>query len=911
MSAALLDNLKAALTRRTPKDCYAIIKMRKNTIFLYCLIVVLKVLFKKDVNMKKILFIFLAITGIGAGVAYGDGIDPGVLVRKTGQFGVDESSNNEPRPGVDVDEINLMSVSPTVTATIANKMNSSGPVAVGGGLYNGNWVSLTNLFTTVGISDQPTKDAFNKWFVNVDAKKDAEAYWGDTNNNNAIESPNEWYHRFNMARTDWDTMTIVNLFAAPVTYDSTAGTHNGGGLRWLSNFGKNASGSDDQNLRGTFPYDAANPTTTGVAARRNQIAANLIDYCDSNSTATTDSTTDPTYTGNELTPYINEIGVKIECTATVTKSGSKYKNTYTFVPTVYCEIVNVYNGLNLNSATTFEILEGTVTYTWQSNSTAGGTTTVTSSIACGPSTFTTPVGTGDYMTYNFAAPSLTGIGDTAYSNNKKNAVVTNVKVQIKRARLTYNGVFADFAKPDSSADFSDTVPTLVSRNGNSQGSTTASACFSYQVNDPRQNLNRDDWNHPADASKPGTPAVYGTTQNPANFVVGTLNTANAVNGASIVTFATDGDMESTLTPTTLSTAYIRNAPMASPWEIGAIHRGVKWETINLKEYNAVAGANPLTGGGLYKESALGSKDGGDANILDQIKMTPKVENKQKVNLNLRNDDTSGSIGYGVLSALFKKIHVGSTSYANNVRILRAMNNLAALTALPAADKVTGEKWIDIAGGNLYTWSGAAWVLTTKSVGDSYFYNTSNGVKIYNGSSFVSWSDTGTEVPDADVKAIVNDIKTRSSTSSTAFKTRAGVVAQNSTLINTSLQPANASDMVKEEIIGKTINLTTVAPSGYFTIIIIAQSIKDMGPGAFYKDLDLNGTISTASETTFDIDGDGALTSTGILETITKSGFGTYKQYADEIMSEQKIRADVYRNPQTGKYTIIRMEYVEE
>jgi hypothetical protein len=33
VSAALLDNSKAALTRRTPKDCYAIIKDKENTIF--------------------------------------------------------------------------------------------------------------------------------------------------------------------------------------------------------------------------------------------------------------------------------------------------------------------------------------------------------------------------------------------------------------------------------------------------------------------------------------------------------------------------------------------------------------------------------------------------------------------------------------------------------------------------------------------------------------------------------------------------------------------------------------------------------------------------------------------------------------------------------------------------------------
>jgi hypothetical protein len=190
------------------------------------------------------------------------------------------------------------------------------------------------------------------------------------------------------------------------------------------------------------------------------------------------------------------------------------------------------------------------------------------------------------------------------------------------------------------------------------------------------------------------------------------------------------------------------------------------------------------------------------------------------------------------------------------------------------------------------------------------------VKIYNGAAWGTWSDASTAISDTDVKAIVNDIKSRSST----CKTRASVIGQASALINRSGQ---STDREKEEIIGKTINLTTVAPSGYFTIIIIAQSIKDVGPGTFSKDLDMNGIISNppplgslgggASEVILgaDINGDGDSIDTGIPETITKTAFGTYKQYADEIMAEQKIRADVYRNPQTGKYTIIRMEYVEE
>ena len=868
--------------------------------------------------MKKIIIIFIAIAEIGIGTAIGDGIDAGVLVRSGGRYGINESLNNEPRPGVDVDEINLMSIDSTVTAVIANKMNVSLPIQVGTGLYNGNWVSLTNLFTTVGISDQTTKDAFTKWFINGDAKKDAESYWGDTNTNNAIE-PNEWYHRFNLARTDWNTLTVDDILAPPVAYDPNAVTHNGGGLRWLANFGKNASGGEVESLRGTFPT---------VLARRKQIIANLIDYCDgvadgvdkdfAKHEVTRDDDNDPTYTGNESTPYINEIGIKVQCTPTITKSGSGYRNDYNFSTAVYFEIANVYGaGVNLNSATTCEILEGTVFYTRQESD---GTLIVDEyySLAQGAKTITS-VSTLGYRSTAIGAFG-TPVTGTYYDNQNHDAAVTNVYVQIKRVRLMYDVYkkppsntpkFADFAKPDYDGGFSTAIPTLVTKTGGGSGGGVArSVCFSYQVNDPRQNLNDGDWpqatsSHPLPLVTPYTvasTAVYGMKPTPATG--NTVGTPAVVND--VVTFATDGDMESTLTPTTLSTAYIRNAPMASPWELGAIHRGAAWETINLKEYNAVAGANPLTGGGLYKESATGSKDGGDANILDQIKMTDKVKNKQKVNLNLKNDDTEVvggvTVGRGILSALFKKIKVGS-SYANTVRLFNSSNAVANFSA-----SGVGDRWINSSTGNLYTWDGSGWTTTTKNAGDSYISAAVGTVRFWTGSAWSTWSDAAAaEISPADVIAIVNDIKANSST----FKTRASV-ANVAALKNTSLQPVSASDRVKEEIIGKTVNLTTVAPSGYFTIIIIAQSIKDIGGGVtINKDINGDNAIGTASEGgVIDFDGNQVKTD-NISETIGSCQYGVYNPFADEIMSEQKIRADVYRDPQTGKYTIIRMEYVEE
>ena len=872
---------------------------------------------------------FVPVSGAGTGTTAGSGIDPGVLVRNGGKFGVYEDHNNEPRPGVEVDEMNLMSIDSCVTSTIANKMNAT---TVGSGLYNGNWIDFSTMFSALGItgpSYQTTRDNFQKWFV-IDANEDVEAYWADDNHDNSIGTT-EMYHRFNLARTDWDTLTVDNILAAPVAadrYNESDGAYNGGGLRWLANFGKNASGADDNTLRGTFSDIPGTPVVPGVVSRRNQIAANLIDYCDSDSTPTADggdttlSTFDPTYTGNDRTPYINEIGIKVQCTPTITKSGTRYRNDYAFLTAVYFEIANVYGaGVNLNSATTCEILEGTVFYTRQESD--GTLINGSFSLAQGAKSITS-VSTLGYRSTTIGAfgTSLTG---TYYDKQNHDANVTNVYVQIKRVRLKYNGVFADFAKPDYEGGFSTVIPTLVTKTGGgSGGGVPRSVCFSYQANDPRQNLNDGDWpqatsSHPLPLVTPYTvtsTAVYGMNPNPATG--NTVGTPAVVND--VVTFAAAGDMESTLTPTTLSTAYIRNGPMASPWEIGSIHRGTAWETINLKEYNVAAASNPATGGGLYTASPTASKNGGDANILDQIKMTNRVKGKQKVNLGLLSDDTGTCSG--VLSALFKKIHVGS-SYANSVRMFDTSDHAHDL---PATGNFVGDRRI-VDGSDLYTWNGSSWVSTTDSLGDSYYYNTSGAIKFWNGSGWTSgWTDTGTEISTGDVNAIVAEIKLNSSN----FKTRANV-ANTTALKNRTGAVVQDNDRKKEEIIGKIVNLTAVAPTGYFTIIVIAQSIKDIGTPltapagiTISRDLNQDGDISLSSVTMKGNsiaesavgfrDANDNVTVASIpdfYETIINCRLGQYDLGADEILAEQKIRADVYRDPVTKKCTVIKMQYVEE
>jgi hypothetical protein len=147
---------------------------------------------------------------------------------------------------------------------------------------------------------------------------------------------------------------------------------------------------------------------------------------------------------------------------------------------------------------------------------------------------------------------------------------------------------------------------------------TKSAWLSSQVADPRQNLNENDW-PPMKVVDPGT--GFGS----APYGGGGGGTPNKVNNFSLfglpscANTSPDKDRETSPDPVNISTAYIRNDVMLSPWELGAIHRGAVWQTINLHKYNP--------------SRVMGGYAGGDANILDQIKMTEDLEVYGKFNVN--------------------------------------------------------------------------------------------------------------------------------------------------------------------------------------------------------------------------------------------------------------------------------------
>jgi hypothetical protein len=243
----------------------------------------------------------------------GIGLDPAACVKP----GVDEGEFAEERIGASMDEINLRSLNPDViTADVARKLSYTD---VGGVLplpAMGAWIDFVTLFSRIGTVTDAQK-AVLKSNLMIDPPATKELFAIDTNNDKEGNEQKELFNRFqlNKAQSEWDSMTVDKLLRGPIKTGED--NPNSGGLAWLRYWGAkwdldNKSFVYDEFLKGTFDL---------VADRRDQIVANLIDYNDSDSVPTSDIDPDewsdiskdgPSYSGNEKTPYLNEVGCYIQ-----------------------------------------------------------------------------------------------------------------------------------------------------------------------------------------------------------------------------------------------------------------------------------------------------------------------------------------------------------------------------------------------------------------------------------------------------------------------------------------------------------------------------------------------------------------------------------------------------------------------
>jgi hypothetical protein len=656
------------------------------------------------------------------------------------------------RPGRDLSEMYLTSLPSWFTSSYARDMGATNAAPAGKLTVGSKWDSFDTIFTQLGIADDTTKDSIRNVFV-LNNLPDAEAFWVD--NGDLQRESSELYHRFNLARTDWEQLEVDSILSTPIAFNEGTSPSDVYSIYWLKNWEDNGAYSTAENCS-------------------KQIAANLIDYCDSDDSATTDSVTVPSYVGLEKVPYINEIKLLIQ-SKILEQDQTPLDGLDDVPPYNYQAMVKV-NQIDLELANMYDVLKNVtaeitleLNYDWSyigSNGTfASGTvtsfsepiSTVSLDINAAAKTYTignistTPTGLNFSSEWtNMADESATHATDLKIENFE----ITSLKIKLLD---TADSSFYDYSFIlNTPTDFDD-----LSTDGND-----FFFYFDAQTSDPRQNLMTSDWTYETDTNIDGSTSSIGTLISP--YI---NNNANPQDGS---------DTEITSNPLNVSTAYIRNAPMQSPWEIGLIHRGSDWETINLKKYRNVSPVG--TGGGSSYAS-------GDANILDQIKMSFDNSVYGKINLNTNLEEA--------LEVLLKKICVGS-SIENPGEI-----TIAEIPSDQLVDSVLLNNGIN--GGNL-------------------FYTRSQVVRDTNG------------VP---------------------------------SLYNNSLGLTQTTDATQEEIIGKFINLTKAAYPDFYTIIVIAQAIKDIGI------------------------------------------IGTYEVGVDEVLATQKVLTTIQWDENEQEFRIVKYEYLDD
>ena len=629
---------------------------------------------------------------------------------------VDESGGattgvyNEKRIGKNVSEINIRNAmykmdagDDTSTYTITPEMADIFNWKIGepdvnisraAGKFTGYWSSYSSVFSILDleskITDSTNRAKFEENFENtfeLDPQYTKEAFWVDLSDDKKIDAADptatsyELFKRFDLTRADWTTseeeasfyvksillLTKSSTATAPDddmdkwadedslddTSDVNYTTKYSRGLPWLACFGYDKDGNEDSNLAGTF---------SSVFDRRCQIAANLKDYSDTDNIPSSDekpsdwvSGDAPKFTGNERTPYINKIGLKVHVKLEVNgPSGtfSLYTTTASAYVKPYVGCINIYGPAYTQDLQV--VVKGYVKVEVSFN---GGTPKeMTLNINEAPRPIDKVANWG--LAYPGHSTFVEGFAGNVESTDTIDspavtAVVNVTNVTITKVVLYYEDgtdkIGYDYVK---NLVYNPSFPALTSSTADEQDSW-----FGFEVNDPRQNLNPGDWvtlqPHQAPLASSTLAVTDANECKPNN-----LNTHSPITGnIEEPNFGPDPEPVTDSANGALSTAFIRNAPMESPWELGFIHRGAKWETINLKKYDSkkainkiiINGKDYIPGGGVYTD--------GDANILDQVKMTKLAKTPEKINISAQEER--------IINTLFSQVQLGCSIVRDN------------------------------------------------------------------------------------------------------------------------------------------------------------------------------------------------------------------------------------------------------
>ncbi len=445
-------------------------------------------------------------------------------------------------------------------------------------------------------------------------------------------------YRFPLIRNDWDSISLATVKGA---------------IPWFNN---------------------ANASQANV----NQTVANLINYNASiNRPPVTDNENwlggTPTYTGNKRTPYINEVQADVSVGGNL---GMRLQDRYLEDPnnptswkwrvwytdcsynhelTLNVETVNMYpttGGSDGAISVQAPILIGEVSYEYlnpennASNDWRPATIRFNADTAWEVTQSGSPAGYNvyTYMLDSGSVGSVTTPHRDGYDRPMGHEGDFYGYIKVRNVRVSLDRVvMRDYA--GRNADLSLMPPLL--QNGRSfvtgaggeqvagSGDFSKHFYFDAQVNDPRHNLGREQWT-----------ATFAEQENQINSTLGGRN--------NVISLGANHDNEKTDDPVysgsnSISTAYIRHAPMISLWELGAIHRGTPWQTINLK----CASKNG---------TRMEAYQTGDGHLLDQVALTTSTERGNDDVLGMINLNCVANFGGSSAPFAFKSLFINFPVY---------------------------------------------------------------------------------------------------------------------------------------------------------------------------------------------------------------------------------------------------------
>lgn len=496
----------------------------------------------------------------------------------------------------------------------------------------------------------------------------------------------------------------------------------------------------------TFPAGFGIPAlknmTGSYATLNQQVAANLVDYCDSDSYATVPATAIWTavpaaeidYCGNEKVPYFNEVACRIIVDKATTVVGGNTTYTYRLRLVPSLEMVNIF-AENLTTDDFRVRIKGSWTFVGDGATVATANFDVPfdfSGLAVAATSYAVHAFSEDITTNPSALLHEVVDRATDYAGPQYSISITNVYM--------VSGTSGDIHRISDVAFWNAAAPVVAC---NVPISSSGQQIFYHnlEVEDSRCNHRSEHWTFNNTCTVAGCMPYAGFHTTNHLFTLSDDNANFAPDHDGMTEDKESGVTFAGAASKTFSTAYIRNGPMETLWELGAIHRGEPYRTINLHKFSA----------------AVGDYDDGDALILDHVKIGPAKFCRGKFNSNSRNPQAIADLLSGIdfsayddLTSAGGTVTAASISFAGSPSQYRGQFVDSALSGLisAAADDRTAEAYIGKTAHLLTTRQDAYTVIV---VAQAMRDLTSGGV---------DWGANGPEsaTPDPILKTLINPTK---------------------------------------------------------------------------------------------------------------------------------------------------------